>query len=71
MAADLVYQYIHSFTTIEITAATNAKLPGADKFPSIPAIILLIPLKPIPIPVAKSIAPKIIAAIHSNLSWPY
>ena len=71
MAAALVYQYIHSFTTIEITAAIKAKLPGAARFPSIPAIILLIPLKPIPIPVAKSIAAKIIAAIHSNLSCPY
>ena len=33
LAADLVYQYMASFTIIEITAAASASPPGADISP--------------------------------------
>ena len=71
-AALLVYQNIHSFTTIETTAAISANVPGiAMLAPEVLLIMFSIPFIPIPIPVARSNPDKIIEDTHSIRSCPY
>ena len=71
-AALLVYQNIHSFTTIETTAAISANVPGiAMLVPEVLLIMFSIPFIPIPIPVARSNPDKIMDDTHSIRSCPY
>ena len=71
-AAPLVYQNIHSFTTMDTTAAISASVPGMAMVP--PDVLFTIsraPVIPIPRPVTSSIPARTMEETHSILSCPY
>ena len=69
-AAPLVNQYIHSFITMDTTAAVSAIPPGTENVLYCPEKIFLIPEYPIPAPVTANAAARIIEATHSIRSCP-
>ena len=68
LACSRVYQNMASLETMETTAAASASTPGISTAP--PPAIFRTASTPMPPPTSASTAARIMAATHSNRSWP-